>query len=67
MKQKEKTSTKTKIERINHSRFSLTIVNKDDVIVIEDFKEICKKQKKRYTQVALKLFRQYIEDYKATR
>jgi hypothetical protein len=67
MQQKGKTSTKTKLEKINHSRFSLTIVNKDDVIVIEDFKEICKKQKKRYTQVALQLFREYIDDYKATR
>ena len=67
MKQNQRSSTETTLERINHSRFSLTAVNKDDVTVIEEFKRIYKKQQKRYTQVALKLFREYIDDYKATR
>lgn len=49
------------------SRFSLTITNPDDAKVIDKFKDICKKQKKRYTTVALSLFREYIDDYKASR
>ena len=65
MKQKEKISPQATLEKTRHSRFSLTTVNKNDVTVIEDFKGICKKQKKRYTQVALNLFREYIDDYKA--
>ena len=50
-----------------HSRFSLTIISSDDVKIVNEFKEICKKQRKRYTSVALKLFREYVDDYKATR
>ena len=48
-------------------RFSLTVIDEDDIKTIDEFKEICKKQKKRYTSIALKLFREYIDDYKALR
>ena len=48
-------------------RFSLTVIDEDDIKTIDEFKEICKKQKKRYTGIALKLFREYIDDYKALR
>jgi hypothetical protein len=48
-------------------RFSLTVIDEDDIKTIDEFKEICKKQKKRYTSIVLKLFREYIDDYKALR
>ena len=54
-------------EATKQSRFSLTIINESDIKIIEEFKDICKKQKKRYTNVALNLFREYIDDYKAIR
>ncbi|MGD0885215.1 MAG: hypothetical protein ABSA46_10170 [Thermodesulfovibrionales bacterium] len=52
---------------MKQTRFSLTIIDNNDASVVREFKDICKKQKKRYTNVALSLFRDYIEDYKATR
>jgi hypothetical protein len=52
---------------IKQTRFSLTIIDDNDASIVKEFKDICKKQKKRYTNVALSLFRDYIEDYKATR
>ena len=59
---------KTKaVEVFKQSRFSLTILDPNDEKIINEFKNICKKQKKRYTSVALRLFCEYIEDYKATR
>ena len=60
----EKTQLKSNTKQ---ARFSLTILNGEDIKIVNEFKEICKKQRKRYTSVALKLFQEYIEDYKATR
>ena len=48
-------------------RLNLTITTELDKEIVEEFKQICKKQRKRYTKVAIELFKAYIDDYKATR
>lgn len=51
----------------NGYRFSLTITGEEERQIVEEFKFVCKKQKKRYTRIALTLFKEFIDVYHATR
>lgn len=54
-------------EKTTDKRFALTLTKSEDWNIVTEFKEICKKQKKRYTRVILAFMQEYIDDYKATR
>lgn len=49
------------------NRFSLALIDDKDRLIVEEFKRICRLQKKRYTKVVISLIEEYIADYKATR
>jgi len=48
-------------------RFSLALISKDSEQIVKEFKEICKKEKKRYSNTILYLLKDYNNDYKAVR
>lgn len=64
MKDSERANEETKNGK---KRFNLTLYTERDATLVEDFKKICRLQKKRYTKVILDLIEDYIADYKATR